>query len=118
MLRMGHLHVHLHAEGQRPRHRHALDQGFRLAPGRVASAAALGAVFVYLAVLEGIVRGLRPAIGRFLLSDSIAAVVIGSEMRLADGSVVTLARAAVVVAAYTLGLWAIATVSFRMRDVQ
>jgi hypothetical protein len=82
------------------------------------TAAALGAVFVYLAVLEGIVRGLRPAIGRFLLSDSIAAVVIGSEMRLGDGSVVTLARAAVVVAAYTLGLWAIATVSFRMRDVQ
>jgi hypothetical protein len=82
------------------------------------TAAALGAVFVYLAVLEGIVRGLRPAIGRFLLSDSIAAVVIGSEMRLGDGSVVTPARAAVVVAAYTLGLWAIATVSFRMRDVQ
>jgi hypothetical protein len=82
------------------------------------TAAALGAVFVYLAVLEGIVRGLRPAIGRFLLSDSIAAVVIGSEMRLGDGSVVTLARAAVVVAAYTLGLWAIATVAFRARDVQ
>jgi hypothetical protein len=82
------------------------------------TAAALGAVFVYLAVLEGIVRGLRPAIGRFLLSDSIAAVVIGSEMRLGDGSVVTPARAAVVVAAYTLGLWAIATVAFRARDVQ
>ncbi len=82
------------------------------------TAAALGAVFVYLAVLEGIVRGLRPAIGRFLLSDSIAAVVIGSEMRLGDASVVTPARAALVVAAYTLGLLAIATVSFRARDVQ
>jgi len=81
------------------------------------TAAALGAVFVYLAVLEGIVRGLRPAVGRVLLGDSVAAVVIGNDMQLGDGSVVTPARAATVVAAYTLGLLAIATVSFRVRDV-
>jgi hypothetical protein len=82
------------------------------------TAAALGAVFVYLAVLEGIVRGLRPGIGRFLLSDSLAAVVIGGDVRLSEGSVVTPARAAVVVAVYTLGLFAIASVAFRARDVQ
>lgn len=39
-------------------------------------------------------------------------------MQLGDGSVVTPARAALVVAADTLGLLAIATVSFRVRDVQ
>jgi hypothetical protein len=82
------------------------------------TAAALGVVFVYLAVLEGIVRGLEPGLGRVLLGDNIAAVVIGDDMQLGDGSVVTPAGAAVIVAAYTLGLWAIATVSFRVRDVQ
>jgi hypothetical protein len=83
------------------------------------TAAALGGVFVYLTVLEGIVRGLRPALGRFLLGDSIVTLVIGRELMADDGGVPhTPARALVVVAAYTLGLLAFATASFRARDVQ
>jgi ABC-2 type transport system permease protein len=86
--------------------------------------AALGAAFVYLAVLEGIVRGLRPALGRFLLVDNIAAVVIGHDVQTVGGPdglatmTITPLRAAVVVAAYAIGLLALATVSFRARDVQ
>ena len=82
------------------------------------TAAALGAVFVYLAVLEGIVRGLRPGLGSLMLGDNIATVVIGRDVTIGTGSVITPARAALVVAAYTAGLLAIATASFRARDVQ
>ncbi|HEX7247594.1 MAG TPA: hypothetical protein VF351_05775, partial [Actinomycetota bacterium] len=88
------------------------------------TAAALGAVFVYLAVLEGIVRGLRPALGRFMLGDNIAAVVIGHDVQTVGGPdglstmTITPLRATVVVAVYALGLLALATASFRARDVQ
>ncbi|HVF07555.1 MAG TPA: hypothetical protein VNC60_03165 [Actinomycetota bacterium] len=88
------------------------------------TAAALGAAFVYLAVLEGIVRGLRPALGRFLLGDNIAAVVIGRDVQTVGGpdglatTTITPVGAAVVVAVYALGLLALATASFRARDVQ
>ena len=82
------------------------------------TAAALGAVFVYLTVVEGIVRGLRPALSRLMLGDNIAAVVIGDGVRIGDGTSITLLHAAVTVAVYTFGLLAVATVSFRIRDVQ
>ena len=88
------------------------------------TSATLGAAFVYLAVLEGIVRGLRPALGRFLLGDNIAAVVIGRDVQTVGGPdglatvTITPVRAAVVVAVYALGLLALATASFRARDVQ
>ena len=81
------------------------------------TAAALGGVFIYLAVLEGLVRGLRPALGRFLLGDNIAAAVIGRDVTL-GATTLTPARAWVVVAVYTFGLSAAAAVSFRIRDVQ
>src|SRR5687768_10411060 len=83
------------------------------------TAAALGAVFVYLTVFEGIVRGLRPTLGRVLLGDNIATLVIGRDLMAAEGGVShTPARATVVVAVYVLGLLAVATASFRVRDVQ
>ena len=88
------------------------------------TAAALGAAFVYLAVLEGIVRGLRPALGRFLLVDNIAVAVIGHDVQTVGGAdglattTITPVRAAVVVAVYALGLLALATAAFRARDVQ
>ncbi|MBA3764023.1 MAG: hypothetical protein H0X05_00760 [Actinobacteria bacterium] len=85
------------------------------------SAAALGGVFVYLSVLEGIVRGLRPALGRLLLGDNIATVVIGDDLMIGNGfttTTITPSRAALVVAVYTFGLLAAATASFRVRDVQ
>jgi hypothetical protein len=83
------------------------------------TAAALGGVFVYLTVFEGIVRGLRPTLGRVLLGDNIATLVIGRDLMAAEGGVShTPARATVVVAVYVLGLLAVATASFRVRDVQ
>jgi len=81
------------------------------------TAAALGAVFVYLVVFEGILRGLRPGLGRFLLGDNIAAVMSPRGLEIED-SILTPGRAAVVVATYALGLLAVATASFRLRDVQ
>ena len=80
--------------------------------------AALGGVFVYLTVLEGILRGLRPALGRFLLGDNIATLVIGDNIAIGDGSTISPSRAVVVVAVYALGLLAVGTASFRIRDVQ
>ncbi|MEX1265220.1 MAG: hypothetical protein WEE66_15055 [Actinomycetota bacterium] len=92
------------------------------------TAAALGGVFVYLAVFEGIVRGLRPRLGRFLLGDNIAAVVIGDNLKIFDEADMTSAgpafvtitpvRAALVVAIYSLVLMAVAAIAFRARDVQ
>lgn len=81
------------------------------------TAAALGGVFLYLALLEGLVRGLRPALGRFLLGDNIAAAVIGKDVT-SGATTLTPGRAWVVVAIYTLGLSAAAAVAFRLRDVQ
>jgi hypothetical protein len=91
------------------------------------TAAALGGVFVYLAVFESIVRGLRPALGRIMLGDNITTVVIGHDLRIfydvtetgAPLSVtITPARAALVVAIYSLVLMAAAAIAFRARDVQ
>ena len=83
--------------------------------------AALGAVFVYLAVVESLVRGLRPATARFMLSDNIVSVVANErlEIRL-DNQIlaVTPARAVVVIAVYVVVLLSIAAVSLRARDVQ
>jgi ABC-2 type transport system permease protein len=82
------------------------------------TAAALGAVFVYVAVLEGIVRGLRPALGRFLLGDNIAAFVIGDDLRIVEDTVLSPSRALVVVLVYAVTLAGLGTASFRVRDVQ
>ena len=81
------------------------------------TAAALGAVFVYLTVVEGVLRGLRPQLGWFLLGDSIAVVVNGAGLSVGDGTL-TVTRGAITVATYALGLLAIAVAAFRMRDVQ
>jgi hypothetical protein len=84
------------------------------------TAAALGAVFVYMAVLESVVRGLRPAMGRFLLGDNIGAVVTAMETELVSrGSVFRLTpeRGAVVIAIYVVGLALVAAVFLRSRDV-
>jgi ABC-2 type transport system permease protein len=81
------------------------------------TAAALGGVFVYLTVFEGVLRGLRPGLGRYLLGDNIAAVLSPDGLRI-EGTILTPTRGALMVAVYTLALWIVATVSFRMRDVQ
>ena len=81
------------------------------------TAAALGGVFVYLTVFEGVLRGLRPGLGRFLLGDNIVSVLSPDGLRI-EGSLLTPARGAVVVAVYVVVLLSVSTISFRMRDVQ
>ena len=81
------------------------------------TAAALGGVFVYITVLEGVLRGLRPGLGRYLLGDNIATVLSPDGLRV-DGSLLSPARGAIAVAAYAVVLLTVSTASFRMRDVQ
>jgi hypothetical protein len=81
------------------------------------TAAALGGVFVYLTVFEGVLRGLRPGLGWFLLGDNIATVLSPDGLRI-QGSLLTPARGATTVAVYVVVLLTVSTVSFRMRDVQ
>lgn len=80
--------------------------------------ATLGAVFIYMAVLEGIVRGLRPELARFLLGDNILAFVIGDELQLADGLALTPERGITVAIVYAVVLQLVGLASFRLRDVQ
>jgi hypothetical protein len=103
----------------------AVAGGFALIGGAVAmigrhTAAALGAVFVYMAVLESIVRGLKPAMGRFLLGDNIGTVVTGETAALSQGGHVfqlTPGRGVLVIAAYVVMLVGVALVVLRVRDV-
>ena len=84
------------------------------------TAAALGAVFVYLAVLESLVRGFRPLLSRFMLGDGAAVLISGNEQQVSDGlTVITLTtqHAATVVALYVVVLVVVAMVMLRTRDV-
>lgn len=84
------------------------------------TAAALGAVFVYLAVLESLVRGFRPLLSRFMLGDSTAILISGRSLEVSAGQtsiVLTVVHAATVVAVYVVVLIAIALVMLRARDV-
>jgi hypothetical protein len=80
------------------------------------TAAAVGIGFAYLAVIEGLIRGLRPGWQHYLLADNIAIVVTG-----ADGGImrepVTFAYAAVTVAIWAAALTVAAALAFRVRDV-
>lgn len=84
------------------------------------TAAALGAVFVYMAILESIVRGLRPAMGRFLLGDNITTVVTAHTLEVhqeAATYLLTPQRGAAVLAVYAIVLVGAALVLLRARDV-
>jgi hypothetical protein len=81
------------------------------------TAAALGGVFVYLAVVEGVLRGIHPRLGWPLLGDSIAVVVSARGLSIAGGGLGPV-RGAITVAVYPLGLLTRATAWFRIRDVQ
>ena len=81
------------------------------------TAAALGGVFVYLTVFEGVLRGLRPGLGRYLLGDNIATVLSPDGLHI-QGSLLSPTRGAITVAIYVVVLLTVSTVSFRMRDVQ
>jgi hypothetical protein len=84
------------------------------------TAAALGAVFVYMAVLESLVRGLRPAMSRFMLGDNIGAVVTGLNAELHQGPevfTITPSKGVVTVGAYVVALTIAALIMLRTRDV-
>jgi ABC-2 family transporter len=79
------------------------------------TAAALGAGFVYLAVIENLVRGLRPQWTPWLLTENAARFVAAGPARFL-GSRTTL-EAAVVVGAYAAAVFVAALVAFRARDI-
>jgi ABC-2 type transport system permease protein len=98
-------------------------------------AAALGGIFVYVAVIEGILRGIRMKLGLWLLGDNVGVfitgrpstyfdqttvntAVIGGQSTAFSGSQVrTVGQAAVIIALYAAVLLLAAAWSFRVRDV-
>lgn len=85
------------------------------------TAAALGAVFVYMAVFESIVRGFRPSLGRFMLGDNLAAVITATKTEIYQDErvfVVTPIRGVVVITVFVVLIGAVAAVLLRARDVQ
>ena len=98
----------------------ALIGGAVAAVGRH-TAAALGVVFVYAAVLEGLLRAFRPLWSPWLLGDNIVSFVAWqtTELGVVSGSyVLSPGRAAFVIVGYTVLALALACTSVRIRDVQ
>lgn len=96
--------------------------------------AALGGIFVYVAIVEGIIRGIRPRLGLWLLGDNVGvfitgrprasfdqaestAVLGGPSSTFSQAQVRTVGQAAMIVALYAAVLLATAAWSFRARDV-
>lgn len=80
------------------------------------TAFALGAVFAWMAVVEGVIRGLRPGWAQYLWGENIATFVPWMQMEQAEfsrGPVVALAS----VVLYAAALVTLATVMFVRRDV-
>lgn len=78
--------------------------------------AAVGVVFGYLAVLEGIMRAVKPQWERWLLGDNAALFVAGTN-RGAYPNARSTAAAGALLAVYTIGLFLGAAAIFRRRDV-
>jgi ABC-type transport system involved in multi-copper enzyme maturation permease subunit len=99
------------------------------------TAAALGVLVGYLAIVENLLRGIRPSTTPWLLGSSVGTYISGKPMQVylrsgsmitaPDGSTyyqntvltVTVAHALVVVIAYTVILTVIAAVMFKRRDI-
>jgi hypothetical protein len=79
------------------------------------TAAALGAGFVYLAVVENLVRGLRPQWMPWLLTDNAARFVAAGPPGFPTGRTTT--ESAILVVVYAAALFGAALVAFRTRDV-
>jgi ABC-type transport system involved in multi-copper enzyme maturation permease subunit len=80
------------------------------------SMAALGAVFVYLAVVENLLRGLYPVVTRWTFAVNAVVLVSGKPVRLFNQEI-TFERAVVTLAVYVVVLSASGIVWFRIRDV-
>lgn len=85
---------------------------FAIASAARNTAAALGAVFVWMAVAEGILRALRPGWAPWLIGENAIVFLTGS------GSIDrTMVGAGLLLGAYAFGLVAVACVIFARRDV-
>ncbi len=80
------------------------------------STAALGAVFVYLAVVENLLRGLYPSITRWTFAVNAVVFVDGKPVRLLN-QILTFGRAIVMLAVYAAVVVAAGLTSLRTRDV-
>ncbi len=81
------------------------------------TAASLGAVFVYLAVLESIVRALVPSASPWLLGPNVVVFVEGIASSPGTQQTLSFVHAVGVTAAYALMPLVVAAVAFRGRDV-
>lgn len=86
------------------------------------TAAALGVVFVWTAVIEGLIRGLRPLWSPWLLGDNLVSFLGWQRMEvqvsISESYVVTPGRAVVVIVCYAAVLLVLAFTFVRIRDVQ
>ncbi|MBI2238397.1 MAG: hypothetical protein HYU54_07735 [Actinobacteria bacterium] len=92
----------------------AAVMGFAVASIGRNTAAALGAGFAYLAVIENLVRGLRPRWQPWLMSDNAAVFVTGGGGFSFDRTAV---QAGALLAMYAAALLIVGVVAFRARDV-
>jgi hypothetical protein len=89
--------------------------GFAIASIGRNTAAALGAGFAYLAVIENLVRGLRPGWQRWLFSDNAAVFIAGGNVGFSFQR--TMLQALTLLATYAAALFAVGVMMFRARDV-
>jgi hypothetical protein len=80
------------------------------------TAFALGAVFAWMAVVENLIRGLRPGLAPYLWGENLATVVPWHQMKNVDFTR-TPAVALGTIVLYTAIFIVLATVTFRRRDV-
>jgi ABC-type transport system involved in multi-copper enzyme maturation permease subunit len=81
------------------------------------TAASLGAIFVYLAVLETLFRSLIPTLTPYLFATNTVVFVDGHAGSPATATVITMTRATITVLAYGVALLVVAWAFFRSRDV-
>jgi ABC-type transport system involved in multi-copper enzyme maturation permease subunit len=95
----------------------ALSAGFGAALAFIGrnTAAALGAGFAYLAIVEGLIRGLKPAWQKWLIGDNAAIVIGGESENLIAGR--SISSAALLIAVYAILLAVAAGIFFNSRDV-
>ena len=95
--------------------------GFAVATIGRSTAAALGGLFVYLALFENLLRGLRPSIAPWLLSTNVIAYMTGHEISLdvsnAAPILVGVAQGLAITCLYVGALVLLAGVVLRARDV-
>lgn len=80
------------------------------------TAAALGFGFVYLAVVESLIRGFKPQWSDWLLGDNLGLVLIGDSAEI-FGMSHSAAEGALLLVAYAAGLFLVALTFFKRRDL-